>query len=227
MSDDPAAVAADDAGWDSSDGNWWAIANIGFDLGIDRLSSDVPPRPGDIPPNDVEGPPADRMVDVGPPEPDPSLDRPSLDFANPPLGDSDTPPTSNGDPPPDRIGDVPRPEPADFTDRPVPGFPADPNYRPIPDAGQMADSAHAPPRETVPLPSPAALSHNTIYFRPDTPPLDSDNSPPSGGADPRVDPACLSDQGNADPDPRDVSTPPAATSDDPSLQVMLAGAWHL
>ena len=220
MSGDPAASDVRDADWGSSDG--WPITNVGFDLGIGGLSSDTPPRPGDIPLNDVEDPPADRMADVVPPEPDPSLDRPSSSVLDPSAGNSDDPHASDNGPPPAAL-----PRPTDF--RPVADVPdpplVDAGNRRISDEGGTPGSTNGPPRDVAP--NPVGLSGNTIYFRPDAPPGNSDDSPPSRGADPRVDPDILSDQANADPGPREVWAPLAATSDDPSLQAMLTGAWHL
>ena len=231
MSDESAAADASDVGWGSSDADGWPIANLGLDLGSAGLNSDTPPpRIGDSQPNDVEDPPPGRSVDVPAPEPDPSLDRPLLGSSDLPSGNSDGPPASPGGLPADRIVDVPSSEPAGVSDRSVPGLsdppPADANNRPMADAGPTADSTHAPPDKAAALASLAELVYNTIYFRPDASPGNSDESPQSRDADARVDPAAC-DHRQADPDPRDVWTPPAGSSDDPSQQVMLAGAWHL
>jgi len=225
MSDDAAATDAGDAGWASSDASgWWQIANVGFDLGSDELGSDMRPHPAESPPITVEDPLTGRIVQAPPPEPDPSLERPSSNLPDPSSDNSDNPPTSDAGPPPDRGGDVPPSGPADSSDRPVVGSPAPPqvdaNDRPTSDAGRIADLVQEMVRELMQPPSPPGLGHNTIYFRPDAPPADSDDTAPSRGGDPRVD---VVDHGNADPNPRDVLL--AAISDD--LHLMLAGAWHL
>ena len=228
MSDDAAATDASDAGWGSSDASgWWQIANVGFDLGSDELGSDMRPHPGESPPIYVEDPLTGRIVQAPPPEPDPSLDRPPASLPDPSSGNSDNPPISDVGPPPDRSRGPPPPGPDDSSDRLVAGSSAPPqvdaNDRPTSDAGHTADSAHGLTRETTSS-FPADPAHNTIYFRYEAPPTDSDHTEPSRGADPRVD---VADHGKGDPEPRDGWAPPAAPADDPSLQTMLAGAWHL
>src|SRR5689334_12668353 len=169
MSDDAAATDASDAGWDSSDASgWWQIANVGFDLGSDELGSDMRPHPGESPPIYVEDPLTGRIVQAPPPEPDPSLDRPSPSHADPGSDNSDNPPTSDAGPPPDRSGDPPPPGPSDSSDRPDAGSSAPPqvdaNDRPTSDAGHSAEPAHGPDRGTTSS-FPADPAHNTIYFR--------------------------------------------------------------
>jgi len=250
------AADAGDAGWGSSDANGWPLANVGLDLGGDGLPSDMPPpRTGNIPPSNVETAPPGRIVDGPPPEPDPSLDRPPTRLSNPPSVDADGRSPFNADPPPDRIENAPSLQPAGFPDRSVPGVSdpplVDANNRSTSVGGATAESTNAP-HEIAASSPPASLTGNTIYFRPEAPSGNADQSPRSGGADPRSDLASLRDHGNADGNLPDVSAafvdftglsgarataspgptewqaaPLAATSDDASLHVMLTGAWHL